>query len=73
MRVWLTPTMKLLFQSPYTAAAPVEWTACTTALEGQTGLYHHMHRRKDPHPFALNPQAGADLYAHATTLLEQLR
>lgn len=73
MKVLLTPTMKLLFASPHTAAAPIEWLACTRDLDGQTGLYHHMHRLKDPAPFAADPDEGERVHRAAMALLKEIR
>lgn len=73
MKVLLKPTMKLLFASPYQAAAPIEWLVCATELEGETGRYHHMHRHRDPAPFACDPENQERVRQAAKALLEEIR
>lgn len=73
MQLWLKPAMKLFFQSPRTAAEPVEWLCCTPSIEGTTGRYWHMHREKEPHPWTDDPKASAEVREQAKQLSARIR
>jgi NAD(P)-dependent dehydrogenase (short-subunit alcohol dehydrogenase family) len=71
---WLKPVLDLVlgvfFQSPEKATPPVVHLACSQQLEGETGVYLHMMRRKDPSPDALDPAKGALLWEKSAKLLD---
>ncbi|MBW2698510.1 MAG: SDR family NAD(P)-dependent oxidoreductase [Deltaproteobacteria bacterium] len=66
----LDVVLGLAFQSPAKAAAPVVHLACSRSIEGETGLYLHMLRRKDPSPEAMDPRKGALLWEKSRKLLD---
>lgn len=66
----LDVVLGIFFQSPEKAAPPVVHLACSGSLEGETGIYLHMMRRKDPSPEAMDPRNGALLWQKSAKLLE---
>jgi NAD(P)-dependent dehydrogenase (short-subunit alcohol dehydrogenase family) len=66
----LDVVLGIFFQSPEKAAPPVVHLACARSIEGESGLYLHMLRRKDPSPEAMDPRKGALLWEKSTKLLE---
>jgi NAD(P)-dependent dehydrogenase (short-subunit alcohol dehydrogenase family) len=73
VKVLLRPLMRLFFKSPARAAIPVEWLACARELEGRTGVYLHMKRRKRPSPLACDPDNGRRLWEQSAALIARLR
>lgn len=70
MRVVLDPIMRLAFQAPEVAAEPATWLCCAEQLRGQTGVYLHMHARKDPAPWARDLDNGRRLREAGLALLD---
>jgi len=60
--------MSRAFASPAHAAEPVVYLAGADEIEGETGTYLHMRRRRDPVEHALDPQNGAELWARSHAL-----
>lgn len=60
--VWLRPLvsgmMGALFPSPEKAAGPVIHLACSPDLDGETGLYMHLMRFRDPSDAAMDSDAA---------------
>lgn len=69
----LMPLMRLLFRSPARACEPVLFLATAEALEGETGTYLHMLRRKRPREDALDPLVGSALWEATEALLRRAR
>lgn len=67
----LRPVMKAFFQSPARAARPIEYLACADALEGETGIYLHMTRRREPREDTRDPENGRRLWDTAEALLSR--
>ena len=62
-------TMRAFFQSPERAAQPVVYLACSRAMEGETGVYLHTTRRREPSDRASDPTLGARLWDASGRLL----
>lgn len=58
----LEPVMRMTFAPPEVAAAPVALLAAGPEVEGETGWYLHMLRKRDPSPWALDPEHGRALW-----------
>ncbi len=67
----VAPMMRCFFRSPELAAAPVVYLTAATALEGETGVYMHMMKRKPASPSALDPEAGRLLWEKSAALTEK--
>lgn len=70
LQVVLRPVFRLFFQSPAVAAVPVVWLATSPELEGRTGVYVHMRRRKEPAALATDPARGAALWEAAGAVID---
>jgi NAD(P)-dependent dehydrogenase (short-subunit alcohol dehydrogenase family) len=67
----LKPIMRVFFNSPATAARPVEFLACARALEGESGRYLHMMRAKEPSAQARDTAVGRRLWETSDELLRR--
>lgn len=67
----LEPVMRMTFAPPDVAAAPVSLLAAGPEVEGETGWYLHMLRKRDPSPWALDPEHGRALWDAVETRLSQ--
>lgn len=71
---WAKPLVKLmsaiLFPSPTKAALPVLFLSCSPAIEGQTGIYLHMTKRKPVSTFASDAIAGKRLWEISELLIK---
>jgi NAD(P)-dependent dehydrogenase (short-subunit alcohol dehydrogenase family) len=65
----LGPIMRRAFASPEVAAAPVSLLAAAPELQGETGWYLHMLRRRDVAPWALDPSHVEALYSRVEAIL----
>lgn len=65
MQAALKPVFRLFFQSPDRAAVPATWLAVSPTIDGETGIYLHMRRRRDPAALASDPARGAALWEAA--------
>ncbi|MDQ3034949.1 MAG: SDR family NAD(P)-dependent oxidoreductase [Myxococcota bacterium] len=70
---WAKPalgaTMRAFFKDPTEAAAPVVYLAAARAIEGETGIYLHAHRRKEPSDEARDPEKGRRLWEASARIL----
>lgn len=55
----LDPAMRAFFRSPESGAFPLVYLACSTAIEGQSGLYVHVKAKKARDPRADDAAIGA--------------
>ena len=73
---WAKPALELamraFFKAPQEAAIPVVYLACARAIDGQTGVYLHALRRRDPSPLALDRAHGARLWRRSHELLKDV-
>jgi NAD(P)-dependent dehydrogenase (short-subunit alcohol dehydrogenase family) len=67
----LKPVMRVFFNSPATAARPIEYLACARALEGESGRYMHMMRDKEAAAQARDPAVGQRLWDKSGELLRR--
>lgn len=71
---WVKPalgaTMRAFFKPPEEAARPVAYLVGAREIEGETGLYVHVTRRKERAPQAQDPYAGRRLWEASDRLLE---
>ena len=65
----LRATMRAFFKAPEVAATPIVYLAAAGALEGETGLYFHVHQQKSRDPRAEDAQAGKRLWDKTEQLL----
>ncbi len=63
--------MSQLFASPEKAAAPVEYLACSRAIDGRSGLYLHLMVEKQPAPQAQDPALAAAIWQRGERWLGQ--
>lgn len=68
----LGPVMRLFFQSPAAAAEPVLWLCAARAVQGETGVYVHLGRRKPASPQATDPDQGRAAWDATHRLLATL-
>jgi NAD(P)-dependent dehydrogenase (short-subunit alcohol dehydrogenase family) len=68
-RPLLAVAMRLFFKPPADAAAPIVWLAAARAIEGETGVYLHVGRRKPRAPHADDPVTGRGLWEKCERLL----
>lgn len=71
---WVKPildqVMARAFASPAVAAEPVVYLLAAPGIEGLTGWYLHMKRRRDPAAQAMSPEVGRELWSRAEALIE---
>jgi NAD(P)-dependent dehydrogenase (short-subunit alcohol dehydrogenase family) len=71
--LWIKPVLKLIFavffRSPRKAAEPLLYLACSKAIEGETGIYLHLMRRKDISGEAADPEKARRLWRSSEELL----
>ncbi|HET6583421.1 MAG TPA: SDR family NAD(P)-dependent oxidoreductase [Nannocystaceae bacterium] len=65
----LAVVMRAFFAAPTVAAVPVVWLAAARAIEGDTGIYLHAHRRRDPRDDARDPDSGRRIWNEAERIL----
>lgn len=65
----LAPVMKTFFRSPELAAEPVIYLSAAPDVDGDTGWYLHLMRRKPPAPLALDEANGQRLFAKGEAYL----
>jgi NAD(P)-dependent dehydrogenase (short-subunit alcohol dehydrogenase family) len=58
----LGPVMHFFFRPPAIAAEPVLHLVASKRIEGETGHYMHMMRKRDPVAHALDPECGRRLW-----------
>ncbi len=63
------PMIKYLFRSPESAAAPVIYRVAAKAIEGETGIYMHMMKRKPSSPASRDVEAGRRLFERSAALV----
>jgi NAD(P)-dependent dehydrogenase (short-subunit alcohol dehydrogenase family) len=72
---WILPILKLItrkfFAAPAVAARPVVYLAGADEIEGQTGLYLHMTRKKEAAPHARDAAIGRQLWDVNQRLIER--
>lgn len=73
MKPLLSPIMRLLFAGPGKAAWPVTYLCCAPEMGRRSGVYLHMMREKEPSALALDPSAGARLWAASEALIAKHR
>jgi NAD(P)-dependent dehydrogenase (short-subunit alcohol dehydrogenase family) len=69
LRPLIDTTLKLIFQSPEQAVAPVVYLAAAPELAGETGCYLHLMQRKSPSPASLDRANGERLWALGERML----
>ena len=65
------PVMKLLFQSPQKASAPVTYLCCSEEAGARTGMYLHMMVEKQMSALAVDEANGAKLWEASRVLAER--
>lgn len=73
LRPVIQPVLRRLFRAPEVAAQPVILLAGGRVMEGRTGEYLHMLRRKPVSPLASDPLQGRRLWEASAELLERHR
>ncbi len=72
---WAKPALDLVmrafFEEPDVAAVPAVWLAAAREIEGETGVYLHAQRRRDPRADARDPESGARLWREAERILAE--
>lgn len=72
---WAKPALDLVmrafFEEPEVAAVPAVWLAAAREIEGDTGIYLHAQRRRDPRADARDPGSGARLWREAERILAE--
>ena len=63
------PFMRLLFQTPEKAAAPVTYACCAEDMGRRSGVYLHLMREKEVSQLAMDEAAGARLWQASEALL----
>jgi NAD(P)-dependent dehydrogenase (short-subunit alcohol dehydrogenase family) len=70
---WAKPaldvTMRAFFKEPAEASIPVAYLCAARALEGETGLYYHVKKRKDRADAARDPSNGKRMWDACERLL----
>lgn len=66
----LDATMRAFFKPPEAGAVPVVWLAAARAIEGESGLYYHVHQRKQRSEAARDRARGERLWAASERLLD---
>jgi NAD(P)-dependent dehydrogenase (short-subunit alcohol dehydrogenase family) len=69
LRPVIDTTLKLIFQTPEQAVAPVVYLAAAPELQGETGWYLHLMQRKSPSAASLDRANGERLWALGERML----
>jgi NAD(P)-dependent dehydrogenase (short-subunit alcohol dehydrogenase family) len=67
----LSLAMRAFFKEPAEAAIPAVYLACARAIEGETDIYLHAMRRRDPSDAARDPETGRRLWDESARLLAE--
>ncbi|NRA40680.1 MAG: SDR family NAD(P)-dependent oxidoreductase [Pseudomonadales bacterium] len=71
LRPIIGPIMRLFFNSPEAAAAPIMLLACAESMADKTGVYLHMMREKPCSELAADPANGQQLWDKSAALLSE--
>jgi NAD(P)-dependent dehydrogenase (short-subunit alcohol dehydrogenase family) len=69
LRPGIDATLRLIFQSPEQAVAPVVYLAAAPELAGETGWYLHLMQRKSPSAPGIDRENGRRLWALGESML----